>query len=318
MTLRAPHSAKSKGWLQRFVQRWRRFSRETNYPYALGLMAACLAIIWVWRSLAPEFFYDLWVEFWGLTFDVVFILVVFAFFEHRRQRILQIQSQHDIIEDYKGWDSEEARFRLAGAIRRLNKMGVTAINLSGARISDFSFSTNNIASLVGSTFFDGTWGKAIGESSVILKKVGFQHLDCRSVTFSPYDPFSGFSFNVPRHARFEDCSFVETDLREATFNGASLKWTEAPPDSHYVYEDHPETGQGCAIQVSCGPFDEADLRGASFSGCIFENADFRGAFGILEADFSKARGLEEIVFDDDATRSAVLIKAAEDKTETAA
>lgn len=313
MTLRAPGSARSKGWLRRLAERWRRFSRETNFPYALGLAALCLAIILLWRSLLPEFYYDLWVEFWGLTFDVVFILLVFAFFEHRRQRFLQIQSQHDIIEDYKGWDSEEARFRLAGAIRRLNKMGVDAINLSGARISDFSFSRNNIASLAGSTFFDGIWGEAIGESSVVLKKVAFSHVDCRSVTFSPYDPFSGLDFDLQRYARFDDCSFIETDLREATFNGASLKWTEAPPDSHYEFEEDPETGQGFATQVSWGPFDGADLRGASFSGCIFENADFRGASGLLEADFSKARGLEETVFDDDATRSAVLVNASKDQ-----
>jgi uncharacterized protein YjbI with pentapeptide repeats len=224
-----------------------------------------------------------------------------------------VDSQHDIIEDYKGWDSEEARFRLAGAIRRLNKMGVDAINLSGARISDFSFSRNNIASLAGSTFFDGIWGEAIGESSVVLKKVDFSHVNCRSVTFSPYDPFSGLDFDLQRYARFEDCSFFEADLREATFNGASLKWTAAPPDSHYEFEEDPETGQGFATQVSSGPFDGADLRGASFAGCVFENADFRGASGFLEADFSKARGLEDAHFDDEDTKSAVLTNAAKEQ-----
>ena len=317
MTLRAPRSAKSKAWLQRLGQRWRRFSTETNFPYALGLMATCVAIILIWRSLAPQFFYDLWVEFWGLTFDVVFILVVFSFFEHRRQKLLQIQSEHNVVEDYKGWDSEEARFRLAGSIRRLNNMGVQAINLSGARITDFSFPRSKIASLAGSTFFDGTWGEAIGESSVILRKVEFSHVDCRSVTFSPYDPFSGLDFEVQRQAKFEDCKFFETDLRGATFNGASLKWTKVPPDSHYEFEEDQETGQSFASQVSWGPFDGADLRGASFSGCVFENADFRGASGVLEADFSNAKGLEKSVFDDEDTKAAIVAKGAKSKTKAA-
>lgn len=271
-------------------------------------------IIGLWQSLIPDFYHDLWVEFWGLTFDVVFILLIFAFFEHRRQRFLQIQSQHDIIEDYKGWDSEEARFRLAGAIRRLNKMGVCAINLSGARISNFSFGRNNIGSLRGSIFFDGTWGEPIGESSVVLSKIDLSHLDCRSVTFSPYDPFSGLGFDIQRHARFEDCSFIETNLRGATFNGASLKWTEAQPGSHYEFEEDPETGQGFATQVSRGPFDGADLSGASFSGSVLENADFRGALGVLEADFSEATGLEATVFDDEDTKSAVVANAVKDQT----
>lgn len=55
MALRAPHLTKSKDWLQRLVQHLLRFLREMNFPYALGLMAVYLAIIWVWRSLAPEF-----------------------------------------------------------------------------------------------------------------------------------------------------------------------------------------------------------------------------------------------------------------------
>jgi len=309
MTLRVQGLRKSKSWRQKIGLAWGKFSRETNFPVVLGLLVFCLVVAVGWRIWIPEFFSDLWVEFCGLIFDIVFILLIFSSFEHRRQKILQRQTQHDIIEDYKRWDSEEARFRLAGAIRRLNKMGVTGINLSGARISDFSFSHNNISSLKGSTFYDGTWGERVGDGSVVLKKVDFSDVDCWSVVFSPYDPFSGLPLNVQRYARFEDCYFINADLREAKFNGASLKWTEAPPDSHDEIIGDPETGDYAVSQVSWGPFDGSDLTGASFVGCVFENADFRGATGVDEADFSGARGLETCEFDDAEIKAAVLSKA---------
>ncbi len=102
----------------------------------------------------------MWVEFWGLIFDIFFILIVFSFFEHRRQRLQGIQNQQEIIDDYKRWDSPEAHFRIAGAVRRLNKLGIYALQLSGLRQTDFSFSTCQIGSIKGSIFYDGTWGGA--------------------------------------------------------------------------------------------------------------------------------------------------------------
>jgi uncharacterized protein YjbI with pentapeptide repeats len=310
MSLRTPGFTEKRRRVQRIWERLRRFSTGSNLPYALLMMVVCLAIALVWERHAATFLTDIRVEFWGLIFDIFFILVVFSFFEHRRQRLLQVQIQHDIIEDYKSWDSEEARFRLAGAIRRLNKMGVNAIDLSGARISDFSFAKNSIPTLVGSTFYDGTWGEVMGEASVILKSVAFDHVDCRSVTFSPHDPFSGLALVLPRYAAFVDCSFLESDLRGAKFNGASLKWTKAPPESHFDFEEDPETGQTFSIPVSYGPFNGAELSKASFADAIFENADFRGASGVLDAEFSKAKGLDGALFDDEKTKASVLAKVA--------
>jgi len=293
-------------WQQKITRNWRVFFRETNFPYAIGLLFFCVMVIAVWRYFAPKLFYDLWVEFWGLTFDVIFVLIIFAFFEYRRQRAQRIQSQYEIVEDYKRWDNEEARFRLAGAIRRLNKLGVHAVDLSGARISDFSFAKHNIRRLDSSTFYDGTWGDPGGETSVVLKKVSFNHVDCSSVLFSPFDPFEGLDKYIGRRAQFVDCTFIEADLRGAQFNGASLKWSNAPPDSHYEFGMDEETGHAFSTQVSYGPFDQTDVTGASFVRSRFENADFRGAEGVLSADFSGATGIETAMFDDDETKRRVL------------
>lgn len=290
--------------------RWKRLSAETNISYAIWILIGCLVFVFVWHWALPDLFQEQRVEFWGLIFDIIFILVIFSFFDRRRQRLQQIQSQHDIIDDYKAWDSEESRFRLAGAIRRLNRMGEHAVNLAGARISDFSFASNGLGNLQGSTFYDGSWGQRVGDGSVMLTKVEFDRVDCRSVTFSPFDPLAGLLPVSDRRAKFIDCSFVDTDLRGAKFNGALLQWTESPPNSHFVYEKDHENGDFIQTRVSQGPFYRAKLGGTSFSGCYFGNVDFRDASGLLQADFSEAKGLEQAKFDSQETKDAVLANAA--------
>lgn len=305
------------GRLKEHTGRWERRNAGTNIPYAVVILIACIALVFVWHLAAPNLFNDQRVEFWGLIFDIIFILVIFSFFDRRRQRLQQIQTQHDIIDDYKAWDSEEARFRLAGAIRRLNKMGEHAINLSGARISDFSFASNGLGNLQGSTFYDGSWGQRVGDGSVMLTKVEFDRVDCRSVIFSPFDPLAGILPGPDRHAKFIDCSFVDTDLRGARFNGSLLQWTESPPKSHFEEEEDHENGERFLLRVSRGSFDGANVSGASFSGCFFSNADFRDASGLLQADFSEAKGLEQAKFDNQKTKDAVLANAAQKAAKSA-
>lgn len=295
-------------WQQAIERRWRSFWFDSNLPYALGLLIVCAGITvfwWAIRHTDPD---DLWSEMGGMTLDVLFILVIFAGFEGRRERRQEIARQMETIDDHKRWDSEEARVRLAGAIRRLNRLQITSLDLSGARLTDFSFRLETIPSLAGSTFFNGDWGMMLGDASVTLTKVDFGNISCASVTFSPFDPLSGLSHTFERHARFRDCSFSQADLQDAVFDGASLKWSELPPASHYEWIED-DLGDPSPIRSSYGPFYQTELRGASFRNCLFENADFRDAENVLEADFAGATGLDKALFDDEPTRLAVLAMA---------
>lgn len=296
-------------WQQALEQRWRVFSKETNFPYAILLLLLCVGVTIGWRLLFPGFYPDLWAEMGGMSLDVLFILIIFAAFEHRRSRTQFIERQRETIDDYKRWDNPEAHVRIAGAIRRLNRVQVYSIDFSGAQISDFSFPKNGVARLTGSQFYDGTWGEPLRETGVMLTRVIFDHVDCRAVEFSPYDPFEALSFNMPRYAKLLDCSFVSAELSNTKFNGASLAWS-APPKSHYEIVDEDDDGTPHYAQTSFGPFDRAKLSGASFRACRFENADFQGAAGVTEADFFRATGLEAAAFDDDETKAAVLANAA--------
>ena len=117
------------------LQRWRKrlrqsrvvvggasYCRDTNFPYAVGLFAVCAAITFGWWLIQPQSVSNLWPEMGGMTLDVFFILIVFAWFEHRRDKRQDIARQREVIDDYKRWDQPEAHYRIAGAIRRLNRL----------------------------------------------------------------------------------------------------------------------------------------------------------------------------------------------------
>jgi uncharacterized protein YjbI with pentapeptide repeats len=287
---------------------WANYVLQTDLKAALGILIFCIVVMLVTVGpLAVENpLQNLWIEFGGLTFDVLFILVIFSLFEHRRLDRQEIERQKEIISDYKSWNSEEARFRIAGALRRLSKRGVHDIDFSGARLSDFSFSTSGIRSLRGANFFDGVWGEFFKDSQVNLQRVDFSHLDCRDVVFSPFDPLSGLMAGTFSHTNLSDCNFVQSDLQGACFAGAALKWTEAPPDDLYErFEDDNGEYSGSS-QIAYGPFDQANLTGTSFANVFFENADFRNAEGLLTADFTGARGLENARFDSEDVKGAIL------------
>lgn len=292
----------------RAAAKLRGFWHETNFPMAIGLFIICAGFTYLWWWLDPQDLSNLWPEMGGMTLDVFFILIVFALFEHRRNKRQDISRHREVIDDYKRWDHPEAHLRIAGAIRRLNRLGEFALNMAGSRLTKFEFARSGIESIEGSTFFDGRWGEKFGDSTVKMIDVSFDHLNCRNVTFAPYNPLAGLGDFATNFSHFSDCSFIDSDLSHAKFNGSELQWSEVPPGTHMEYYDHDDGSYGCG-QVSYGPFYQANLRGTSFKGCRFKNADFRDAENIFDADFTGAKGLEDAFFDNDEIRAAVLAQA---------
>jgi uncharacterized protein YjbI with pentapeptide repeats len=293
-------------WQQRLTL-WRHRARDTNIPYALSLFAFCIAVLIAWGIVAPGLFPDERVEFVGLIYDLLFILVFFAIFEHRRQSRLDERRQQEVIDDYKKWNSDEAKFRIAGAIRRLIGSGRTGIDFGGIELRDFSFRHHDIKSIRGSTFYDGTWGNGGSRDQVILERVDFGFVDCREVVFSKFNPFSGLPLEL-KFATLSDCSFINANLERTVFDGAHLEWPDQPPAETGTWEEV-DDGPPVFHQTYYPPFHDANLSGASFADVRFRNADFRATEGLLECNFRGARGLETCLFDDDEAKAAVLAMA---------
>ena len=247
----------------------------------------------IWGGLWQGVF----VEAAGAAMDLVVFGIIIAFVAARRARQNAVNTQVELIDDFKKWNSDEGRYRIAGAVRRLNRMGRTAINFSGIEMSDFSFPKHDIVSIAGSTFYDGTWGSRGSRDTVMLERADFTKVDCRDVVFSPFNPLGGLRWALKRRfATFRDCCFTEARLEGSRFDGALLEWSEEPPDEVGEW-DTDSDGERFFVPTYQGPFDMANLSGASFRDVVFRNADFRGADSLRECEFSGASGLETCVFD---------------------
>ena len=222
---------KLRHWRQKY-QRWIRsvwrWLADQIYSDAIAfslvvLLASILVVALLYPTFtewADEFWKGVFVEFTGMIFDIAVFGVGVAFFLRLTQRRREIRHQQEIIGDYKKWNSEEARFRIAGAVRRINRLGKTNIDFSGIELHDFSFRKNDIQSIRGSTFYDGTWGEMGSRDEVVLERVDFSFLDCRNVVFSPFNPFSSYFKSL---VVLRDCKFVDANLSGAKFKGANLE-----------------------------------------------------------------------------------------------
>ena len=279
---------------------------------AIATLIILLIILLGLRSSFEEFgqiSQGVYIEAWGTVFDVLIVGIIFALYAVHRDRKERIERHVEEIDDFKKWNSEEARLRIAGAVRRLNRHGIVAIDFGGIELRDFSFARHDIITIDGSTFYDGTWGTTGSRDKVFLERVDFSHINCRKVVFSKFHPLGGITRSI-KFAEITDCLFIRTDLSNAIFKGAHIEWTTEHPTSLGVWHelaDEPPSFE----QTYYPPFYDAILDGTCFADVTFKNADFRQAEGILECDFVGATGIETCLFDNEETKTLALKMAAQ-------
>lgn len=300
---------RQRWWLQpparlvRWLWRW----IEPAWP-ALALAIVLILVLWPLRPTFPQFGElgkGIYVAAWGTFLDVVFVAVILVIFETMRRRRESIERYIEEIEDYKKWDSEEARLRIAGNIRRLARLGKTDIDFSGIVLRNFAFSGQDIESLKGATFSLGLRLDRMSKNSTTLENVDFSHVDCSGVIFS--QDWNGFT---ALGLVGKNLGFTSTNLTAASFAGARLSWTNYKADKSEWFIDHGEDDEGRPMteQAHYPAFAEADLKGCSFRSAQLDHADFRDARNIAGADFSGAKGLETCFFDED-VRDKILLSA---------
>lgn len=249
------------------------------------------------------------VEATGALFDVFIFGIILAYFARRLIKRQEIERQQEIINDFKKWKSQEGNLRIAGAIRRLIKLGKTDIDLRGIELKQFSFKHNDIKELSGSIFHDGSWGDSSSISTTVLEKVSFDDINLTEVQFCPHSPFGGLGgLMKPQLTKLLDCSFIKSTIAGASFSGAYLEWSAENPVELYVQVDEEVDGQPIYARGRYATFEDVDFEGVSFKYATFKNADFRNVYNLDKADFTGALGLDTCFFDDDEIKDKVLLK----------
>lgn len=167
--------------------------------FYLSLFAVSLFFLRFTFFVHPDTSGDFWgnvrIEFVGFCFDVFLLGLIFSIFMQRYQRKQDIKRWQEEIDDYRGWDEKEAMFRIVGNIKRLNRAGVTKIDLSGCYLRGADLSNLNLR---GSTFFE---------------------TDLRDADLG-YSDFSDVLFST---VYFQGAYLIGTIFDNASFSGVNLE-----------------------------------------------------------------------------------------------
>lgn len=114
-------------------------TRSVRGPFAaaaalLSVVAGgvvAVTLLWLRRNGWPEAFAEqLIVQAYGAVFHAILLLALAALWIRLRRRGLEVGRLQEAIEDFRDWNSMEAAYRIAGCVRRLNRCGVSRIDLS--------------------------------------------------------------------------------------------------------------------------------------------------------------------------------------------
>ena len=109
-------------------------------------------------SETHDFLVNVLAEAHGMIFDIAVIGILIFWLNEQGQKRQRIRMYKDEIDDFRMWESEEAAFRTAGNIKRLNrhkifdlnlyncylvKTNLNYVNLTGANVNNSNISNSN-------------------------------------------------------------------------------------------------------------------------------------------------------------------------------
>jgi len=239
-------------------------------PVFISLMVFLLAALVVYRltitkvdsAYDKEFIRDVLVEAHGMLFDILiigtFIFALHTLLESRREKKRNIQRWREEIDDFRYWESDEAKFRILGNIKRLNRNGITDINLSecflknvdlsrahlkgadlsGAHLEEADLRGTNLerARLSGAKL-KGALLRFANLKRADLLGTNLKDTDLRRTNLKEADLSKAHleeaylrEANLKRadfwEAHLEEANFLDAHLEEAYFDGANLERTE--------------------------------------------------------------------------------------------
>lgn len=202
-----------------------------NYSSILffsGLVLLSVIILYFFdRSDAKFDWHDILVEAHGLVFDLIVFGVVITIFEYFRNRRENIKRYQENIQDYSGWQSDEAKHLIVSNINRLHDLGIRTFYLSesylkGANLGDFDMSGSVMAfcNLENASFVRSNLNSvnlvAANLSNVYFTNTCLQNADLRNSNCK------GTHFTV---TDLRGCNFTHADLRNAVC--IACDWKEA-------------------------------------------------------------------------------------------
>ena len=188
---------------------------------------------------SSEFWNNVLVEAHGMFFDIILfgiILTVYERYSHKHNENENLQNE---IDDFRFWNADEAKFRIRGNLFRLNKGGVTKINLSFIDLSNVELRK---VILNNSNFCETNLSNSNMENSE------FNNILCSNSKFTGKN-------TILLNASFKNAHIQNSDFSQAYLNGANF----------------------CSAKLSKINFSKADLRNVDLQNVHLYEPNFNDA-----------------------------------------
>jgi len=165
----------------------------------------------------PEFLLNVFAEAHGVLLDLLLFGCLLLWFDQKAERKRRIEQYENAINDFLGWNTKEAMYRIVGHVRRLNRERSTPETLKDAylKAADLQAADLSETSLHGATLAGADLQEA-NLSDTYLGNADFSGADLRKANLS------GAHFGVFAGTPSPD-EQKHTDLTDAVLRGADLR-----------------------------------------------------------------------------------------------
>lgn len=242
----------------RMIARW--WNWITDRPIAIYILIFTLSAGLVVLVSSPDydqkFWYNVKVEAHGMLFDILILGLLFSWLHSSGEKRRLIQRYKDEIDDFRGWESEEAARRIRGNILRLNREGVNKINLRSCFLKGAVLEEANLTSA--------------DLSNADLRKTNLKRAKLE-------------------YAKFEYADLGETNLREANLRRANFR--NANLQGTYLTRANLSGATLMGAELSGAKLLKADLKGAWLLGANLWGVQLRETSGLTVESLCEAKTL---------------------------
>ena len=234
------------------------------------ILVAALVIGLSWThytSLDHHFYENLLVEAHGMIFDLLIIGILLVWLNKIGEKRLRIRRYQEEIDDFRHWINEEASFRIAGDVKRLNKDGVFNIDLYNCYLKNVNL---NYVKLDGSNM-----------NYINLEYSSLQNALMNNVMLN--------------QANFQNVKLQGARLKGAQLSGANLQFS-TPIKADLSGTNLIKAKLKGAVMIDC-ILTGSMMAGADLTDVNFFKADLREVKGLTLEQMAKARSVHMTLFD---------------------
>lgn len=211
---------------------------------------------------------NLLVEAHGMLFDLLVIGVLVYWLNALGEKRRRIERYKEEIQDYSEWRRSEAAYRIAGSIRRLNREGVSQLNLSHVYLVEANLSATRL------------YRSHLREAN--LGEANLRGADLRSVDLTQANLARATLISADlSQAELSQSSLMAANLSQARLVGANLSEANLYQSTLVKADLRGVNLIGANLRqanLSYAHLRGADLREADLRGADLRGADLRGLF----------------------------------------